>query len=62
MKRRSFLKGLAAGSAGLALTNGVGSMTKSAYAKKDKEDFGEVKSIKVECVSETSWFDNATLG
>ena len=36
-------------------------MTKNAYAKK-KEDFGEVKSVKVECVSETSWFDNATLG
>ena len=62
MQRRSFLKGLAASSAGLAITSGVGSMSKNAYAKKKKEDFGEVKSIKVECVSETSWFDNATLG
>jgi len=60
MKRRNFLKGLAATSAGLAIGSGV--MPKSAHAKKEKQDFGEVKSIRVECVSETSWFDNATLG
>lgn len=62
MKRRKFLKGLAATSAGLAISGGVGSITRNAYARKKEVDFGEVKSIKVECVSETSWFDNATLG
>jgi len=61
MKRRNFLKGLAAGSAGLAVNIGTGPMVPKAHARK-KEDFGEVKSIKVECVSETSWFDNPTLG
>ncbi len=62
MKRRSFLKGLAAGSAGIAMSNGIGIMARKAHAKRKKEDFGEVKNIKVECISETSWFDNATLG
>lgn len=60
MKRRNFLKGLAATSAGLAIGSGV--LPQAAHAKKEKQDFGEVKSIRVECVSETSWFDNATLG
>lgn len=59
MQRRHFLKGLAATSAGLAM--GAGVLPRIADAK-DKEDFGEVKSIRVECISETSWFDNATLG
>ena len=62
MERRNFLRGLAVTSAGLAISSGVSPMTKKAYAKRTKEDFGEVKSVRVECVSETSWFDNATLG
>ncbi|MBR9980595.1 MAG: MBL fold metallo-hydrolase [Desulfatitalea sp.] len=64
MKRRDFLKGVAATSAGVAVAAGVGSLPKQAFAKKkgEKEDFGEIKSLKVKCISETSWFDNATLG
>jgi len=61
MKRRDFLKVMAATGAGAAISGGMGTLTKAAHAAK-KEDFGEVKSIKVYCVSETSWFDNATLG
>ncbi|MFH2129103.1 MAG: MBL fold metallo-hydrolase [bacterium] len=61
MKRRGFLKGLAATGAGAALVSGVGTLPK-AYARRKEEDFGEVKSLKVHCVSETSWFDNPTLG
>ena len=61
MKRRDFLKGMAVTGAGVALSGGVGTLTKAAHAAK-KEDFGELKSVKVYCVSETSWFDNATLG
>lgn len=37
-------------------------MVKNAHARKNKEDFGEVKRIKVECVSETGWFDNSIRG
>ena len=62
MQRRTFLKRLATTSAGLALTSGMGTMPRNAYAKGKKQDFGEIKSLKVECVSETSWFDNPTLG
>jgi len=63
MKRRDFLKGIAATSAGLALSGGVGSLATKAHARKrKKQDFGEIKSLKVHCISETSWFDNATLG
>jgi len=63
MKRRDFLKGLAATSAGVALSGGVGSFATNAHARKRKKrDFGEIKSLKVQCISETSWFDNATLG
>lgn len=61
MKRRDFLKGMAATSAGVALSGGVGSLSK-AYARRKKREFGELKRIKVHCISETSWFDNATLG
>ena len=61
MERRSFLKYVTASSAGAA----VASLTPfggKALAGKKKEDIGLVKSVKVSCISETSWFDNATLG
>jgi 7,8-dihydropterin-6-yl-methyl-4-(beta-D-ribofuranosyl)aminobenzene 5'-phosphate synthase len=61
MERRDFLKGLAVTGAGVAISGGVNLLSK-AHAQKGKEDFGEVKSVKVHCISETSWFDNATLG
>ena len=62
MERRSFLKGLTAISAGLAFSNSIGPLAKNAQAKNTQEDFGEVKSIKIECISETGWFDNSILG
>ena len=61
MKRRDFLKGIAAASTGIAISSGIGPMLPKVQAAA-KADFGEVKSVKVYCVSETSWFDNATLG
>ncbi|MCK9230178.1 MAG: MBL fold metallo-hydrolase [Syntrophales bacterium] len=64
MKRRDFLKGFAATGAGVALSGGIVGMS-TAHAQKGRgkaEDFGEIKSLKVHCISETSWFDNATLG
>ena len=61
MKRRGFLKGVASAGAGAAVVSGIGTMPK-AFARRKQEDFGEVKSVKVHCVSETSWFDNPTLG
>jgi 7,8-dihydropterin-6-yl-methyl-4-(beta-D-ribofuranosyl)aminobenzene 5'-phosphate synthase len=61
MERRDFLKGLAVTGAGVAISGGVNLLSK-AHAQNGKEDFGEVKSVKVHCISETSWFDNATLG
>jgi len=60
MERRDFLKGVAVTGAGLAVSGGTGLFSK-AYAQ-GKEDFGEIKSLKVHCISETSWFDNPTLG
>ena len=57
MKRRDFLKGVAAGGAAAAVTGPIGMMTKEAQAGK-KIDIGQVKGVKVEVLSETSWFDN----
>ena len=50
MKRRDFLKGIAATSTGIAISSGMGPMLSSAHAA-GKEDFGEVKSVKVHCIS-----------
>jgi 7,8-dihydropterin-6-yl-methyl-4-(beta-D-ribofuranosyl)aminobenzene 5'-phosphate synthase len=61
MERRDFLKSVALTGAGIAMSGGVGLLSK-AQAQRGNEDFGEVKSVKVHCISETSWFDNATLG
>ena len=62
MDRRNFLKRLAATGTGIALSGTVGTLSKAHAAKGGKEDFGQIKSLKVHCISETSWFDNATLG
>ena len=61
MKRRDFLKGLAAGgaAAAVATVEPKGGL-RDAWAAK-KEDIGQVKSLKITCVTETSWFDNATF-
>lgn len=65
--RRDFLKGASIGVAGGALAAmGVYSyspMRKAHFAdkKKDMEDIGVCKSVKVTNITETSWFDNSTL-
>jgi len=57
MKRRDFLKSLAA--TGVAASVG-GALPQSASARK-KLDLGEVKSVKIDVLTETSWFDNDNL-
>ena len=63
MNRRSFIRRMAqAGVAGSVAVSGVGTMAGKVYAKKKaKYDIGECKSVKVTCVSETSWFDSPTM-
>jgi len=57
MKRRTFLKSLAA--TGIA-ASAAGTIPRMAEARK-KIDIGEVKSVKVDVLTETSWFDNDNL-
>lgn len=57
MKRREFLKSLAA--TGFAASVG-GALPRSASAAK-KVDLGEIKSVKIDVLTETSWFDNNNL-
>ena len=57
MKRRTFLKSLAA--TGIA-ASAAGTIPRMAEARK-KLDIGEVKSVKVDVLTETSWFDNDNL-
>jgi 7,8-dihydropterin-6-yl-methyl-4-(beta-D-ribofuranosyl)aminobenzene 5'-phosphate synthase len=57
MKRRTFLKSLAA--TGIA-ASAAKTIPRMAEARK-KLDIGEVKSVKVDVLTETSWFDNDNL-
>ncbi|MGD8530271.1 MAG: twin-arginine translocation signal domain-containing protein, partial [Syntrophobacterales bacterium] len=65
--RRDFLKGAAMGLAGGALaTMGIYSYSpwrKIHFAEVERKlaDIGVCKSLKIANISETSWFDNATL-
>ena len=65
--RRDFLKGSAMGvTVGTFATMGVFSYSpwrKNYFSKADRKqlDIGVCKSVKVTNISETSWFDNATL-
>lgn len=56
MKRRAFLKSLAATGAAASL-GGAAMMPREAQARK-KVDFGEIKDLKIDVLTETSWFDN----
>lgn len=56
MKRRAFLKSMAAAGVATSLT-GAGAFTREAEARK-KHDIGEIKSLKIDVLTETSWFDN----
>lgn len=61
MKRRDFLKGLAVtGAAVGSATTGIGPFISKGMAAK-KENIGECKSVKITCVSETSWFDSPKM-
>ena len=57
MKRRDFLKSLAATGVAASVS---GTLPRSASAAK-KVDLGEIKSVKVDVLTETSWFDNDNL-
>ncbi len=67
MNRRDFTKGVAVGTmAGALASMGVYSYSPLrerhfAKAPAPKENIGEVKSVKVTNISETSWFDNKVL-
>ncbi len=58
MKRRTFLKSLAV--AGASLSGAQGVLAPKAQAA-EKIDIGEIKSVKVDVLTETSWFDNDQL-
>ena len=58
MKRRSFLKSIAA--SGVAASMGTSAnfmLPRKAHAKK-KVDIGEIQSLRVDVLTETSWFNN----
>jgi 7,8-dihydropterin-6-yl-methyl-4-(beta-D-ribofuranosyl)aminobenzene 5'-phosphate synthase len=54
MERRDFLKTMA--TAGVAVSTAGGMFPRNSQAA--KIDFGQVQSVKVDVLSETSWFDN----
>jgi 7,8-dihydropterin-6-yl-methyl-4-(beta-D-ribofuranosyl)aminobenzene 5'-phosphate synthase len=60
MDRRDFLKAMAASGAALA-ASGLGVDENKAWADAKREDIGMCKSVKVTCVSETSWFDSPRM-
>ena len=66
ISRGTFIKGLAAGTvAGYFVSSGVASTVfKDSIVKKptqNKTNIGECKSVKITCISETSWFYNKKL-
>ncbi|MCU0578201.1 MAG: MBL fold metallo-hydrolase [Desulfobacterota bacterium] len=60
MNRRDFVKGMVAGGAGLYVSQRLGAKGSQAWAA-EPADIGQCKSVKVTCISETSWFDNAQI-
>ncbi|MCE5283621.1 MAG: twin-arginine translocation signal domain-containing protein [Deltaproteobacteria bacterium] len=60
MQRRDFLKGLAVTGAAAGV-GGLGPLVGKGFAAKKLENIGECKSVKVTCVSETSWFDSPRM-
>lgn len=61
MKRRSFLKGLAATGVTAVGMASTGPFVHKGFAAKKMENIGECKSVKITCVSETSWFDSPRM-
>ena len=61
MKRRTFLKSIAATGAAASVGSAANFMLpRKAHARK-KVDIGEIKSVRIDVLSETSWFDNDIL-
>ncbi len=60
MKRRRFLKSVAATGVAATVTGAAGRFASTAEAA-GKVDIGEIKSLKVDVLTETSWFDNDQL-
>lgn len=58
MERRDFLKAMSATGIGVASTS---IMLPKTAAARGNVDFGEVKSVKIDVLTETSWFDNDNL-
>lgn len=56
MKRRTFLKSLAASGLAASMAGGVMLPGKAEAAK--KVDLGEIKDLRIDVLTETSWFDN----
>ena len=57
MKRRNFLKSMAATGVAASVAGTIGGLPTTAEAKK-KIDLGEIKSLKIDVLTETSWFNN----
>lgn len=60
MKRRDFLKSMAATGLLTAASGVTGKLVKEARASKNA-GIGEIKSLQVDVLTETSWFDNAQM-
>jgi 7,8-dihydropterin-6-yl-methyl-4-(beta-D-ribofuranosyl)aminobenzene 5'-phosphate synthase len=58
MSRRDFVKSVAVGGAALYASSMLGN---SPVWAAEPSDIGQCKSVKVSCISETSWFDGAQL-
>jgi 7,8-dihydropterin-6-yl-methyl-4-(beta-D-ribofuranosyl)aminobenzene 5'-phosphate synthase len=60
MERRRFLKSVAATGMAAAVTGAAGPMVRKSEAG-GKVDIGQIKDLKVDVLTETSWFDNAVF-
>ena len=58
MKRRTFLKSIAASGVAASVAGSTNFLLASKAQAAKKIDIGEVKSVKVDVLTETSWFDN----
>lgn len=61
MKRRSFLKSIAAGGVAASVGGAANLVLPQRADAKKKTDIGEIKSVKVDVLTETSWFSNDQL-
>jgi 7,8-dihydropterin-6-yl-methyl-4-(beta-D-ribofuranosyl)aminobenzene 5'-phosphate synthase len=58
MKRRSFLKSMAASGLAASIAGAGGLVSSNKAEAAGKIDIGEIKSLKIDVLTETSWFDN----